>query len=182
MVKELEVKVLNLDLESVEEKINSLGGKLLSKELQVNTLIDSSEKPIKSYLDGYLRIRESKDLLNNVETTTLTLKKNISNSGIRENIEMNTEIENKDTMLDILWSLGFDKIEIGHKKRISYALEGARLDLDTWDENTYPYPYMEIEVHKKEDLNKVIQLLGINEINVTSKSIDELRRNLYNKK
>lgn len=181
MVKELEVKILNIDIESMEKRITKLGAKLIAREEQVNTLIDSNTKPIKSFLDGYLRIRETKDLLNNTENTTLTLKKNIVNNEIRENIELNTGIESKDVMLNILIDLGFDKIEIGHKIRTSYMFEGARIDLDIWDINTYPYPYMEIEVESKDDLNKIIEILQIDRNNVSLKSIAELRNELEKK-
>ncbi len=178
MVKELEVKVLNMDLNIVEEKIVKLGGKKLSEEFQINTLVDSYERPIKSYLDAYLRIRQTKDVLNNNESITLTLKKNIKNNDLRENIELNTEISDKDTMLQILKDLGFDKIEVGHKERISYVLEGARIDLDIWDEKTYPYPYMEIEVENKEALDNIIRILEIPLENISKKSIVELRAEL----
>ena len=42
-MKELEVKVLNIDLKEMESKLMSLGATLIDKELQVNTLIDSKE-------------------------------------------------------------------------------------------------------------------------------------------
>lgn len=178
MVKELEVKVLNLDINRLEEKILNLGGILLSKEVQVNTLIDSKNKPIKSYLDAYLRIRESKDLINNETSTTLTLKKNIKNEDLRENIELNTKIEDKDIMLQILMDLGFDNISVGHKERTSYLFQNARIDLDRWDADTYPYPYMEIEVENIEELDKVIKILDIPRENISTKSIVELRNDL----
>ena len=92
MVKELEIKVINIDIDEVEKKLKRLNARLISKELQINTLIDSSERPIKSYLDAYLRIRESKDLLTNIETTTFTMKKNIQNVLLRENVEYITNI------------------------------------------------------------------------------------------
>lgn len=178
MSKELEVKVLDIDMKAMEEKIISLGGKILSKELQINTLIDSSERPIKSYLDAYMRIRESKDLLTNEESIVFTLKKNIKNSLLRENVELNTGIENKDIMLQILKELGYDKVEVGHKERTSYILEDARIDLDTWDKDTYPYPYMEIEVDDSANLDRIIELLEIPKENISTKSIVQLRREL----
>ena len=178
MVKEFEVKVLNIDIESMEKRLVELGAKLIAKEVQINTLIDSSTKPIKSYLDAYLRIRETKDLLNNTESTTLTLKKNMLNDKIKENLELNTEVENKRVLLDILFDLGFDKIEVGNKNRTSYMFKGARIDLDIWDPDIYPYPYMEIEVENKEDLDRVIDILEIDRNNISLKSISELRKEL----
>ena len=63
MERELEVKVLGMDFDDLKERVISLGGILISKEEQINTLIDSSDKPIKTYLDAYLRIRETRDLI-----------------------------------------------------------------------------------------------------------------------
>lgn len=178
MVKELEVKVLNIDIKKMEEKIVSVGGRLIGKERQINTLIDSDERPIKSYLDAYLRIRESKDLITESSNTTLTLKKNIKNDNLRENIELNTQIESKEVMLNIFNELGFNKVSEGFKERTSYELKGARIDLDVWDKNTYPYPYMEIEVNDVEILNSIIQILEINKENISTKSIVDLRKEI----
>ncbi|MBC8591337.1 class IV adenylate cyclase [Wansuia hejianensis] len=178
MEKELEVKVLGIDIEDIEKKIISLGGKLIANEVQVNTLIDSKDRPIKSYLDAYLRIRQTKDILNNKDYIYLTLKKNINLEGIRENLELTTEISNKDMMIQILKDLGFDYNEVGHKKRKSYEFMDARIDLDTWDENTYPFPYMEIEVRDIKHLNEVIKYLEIPQENISTKSIVELRKEL----
>lgn len=176
MIKELEVKVLNIDLEEMENKIIELGGILIGKEHQINTIIDSSEKPIKSYIDAYLRIRETKDVLKQNKYTTLTLKKNIKNKSLRENIELDTDIEDKDMMLSILKELGFDKTVEGFKERTSYILGNARIELDRWDMGTYPYPYMEIEVDSEKTLEETIRILNIEKKNISTKSIMELRK------
>lgn len=175
---ELEVKVLGVDIKEIEEEVKNQGGRLLAEEEQVNTLIDSSKRPIKSYLDAYFRIRETRDLVNSKSTTTLTLKKNIALEGIRKNEELNTDIEDKDIMLQILKDLGFDKIEVGYKHRKSYEFMGARIDFDTWDEKTYPYPYIEIEVTDKKDLAKITSSLNIPQEKISTKSINELRQEL----
>lgn len=178
MAKELEVKILNVDLEEMERLIISLGGRLIAKEKQVNTLIDSNSKPIKNSINAYLRIRETRDLLNNKSSITLTLKKIISTNGLRENLELNSEVENKKVILQIFNELGYDHIEEGYKDRRSYTLQNARFDLDVWDEGTYPYPYMEIEVENQEHLDKMIKLLNISEENISTKSIMELKEEL----
>lgn len=178
MEKELEVKVLNMKFNKLEEKILGLGGKLIAEENQINTLIDSNKIPIKSYSNSYLRIRETEDILNNDKKIELTLKKNISTKRLRDNIEYTTEIESRESMLKILNELGFDCNEIGYKKRKSYILKGARFDFDTWDDKTYPYPYMEIEVDSWEKLNEITSLLEIPQDNISFKSIVELRKEI----
>ena len=91
---------------------------------------------------------------------------------------MNSEVENKEAILQIFHELGYDKIEEGFKERKSYSLQNARFDLDIWDEKTYPYPYMEIEVESQEELDKMIKLLNISEENISTKSIMELKEEL----
>lgn len=178
MTRELEVKILNIDPEEMEKKIVSLGGRLVAREKQTNTLIDSSERPIKSHMDAYLRIRETKEILSETRSTVLTLKKNFKNRTVRENIELNIDIGDRETMLELLENLGYDRISIGYKERTSYTLMGARLDIDVWDGATYPYPYMEIEVDSEEALKKIVELLEISEDNISRLSIVELKNKL----
>lgn len=177
-MRELEVKVLNMDLKAMEEKIKSLGGKLIAKENQTNTLIDSKDKCIENNLDSYLRIRETKSSLDATSKYTLTMKKNVERQGIRENIETNVEISNDKAMINILEVLGYFVYQVGLKERTSYILNGARLDLDKWDKETYPYPYMEIEVEHEDQLDAMIKILDIPKENISTKSILELRKEL----
>ena len=178
MERELEVKVLGIDLDKMESKVISLGGTLIANEIQTNTLIDSTERPIKGYIDAYLRIRETKDLLENKENILFTLKKSLDKNGLRDNIELTTEIKDKDMMLEILKNLGFDKSEVGYKERKSYEFMEARLDFDKWDVDTYPFPYMEIEVKDMKHLNEITKALGIPQENISTKSIVQLRKEL----
>lgn len=175
-MRELEVKILNIDLKKMEEKIKSLGGQLISKEVQINTLIDREDNYIEEKLDSYLRIRESKNILDGNTKITLTMKENIARQGIRENIETNIDISDKDSMIFLLDKLGYRVKDQGQKNRTSYSLDGARLDLDIWDPSTYPDPYMEIEVESEYKLEEIIKLLDIEEKNISIKSILELRR------
>lgn len=177
-MRELEVKILNIDLNQMEEKIKKLGGKLIAKEVQVNTLIDSKDKYIEKNLDSYLRIRETKSILEDNIKYTLTMKKNVEREAIRENIETNIDISDREAMIKLLENLGYFVYQEGYKERTSYILEGARLDLDTWDKDTYPYPYMEIEVKNQDDLEQMINKLSISKENISTKSILELRKEL----
>lgn len=173
-MRELEVKILNMDLKELESKIQGLGATLISKEIQVNTLIDSKDNFIQDELDSYMRIRETKSLLTDKVKFTLTMKRNINRDGIRENIEINTDISDKESMLEILKTLGYEVFKEGYKERTSYILGNVRFDLDKWDTSTYPYPYMEIEVNDEDELEEMIKLLNIPKENISTKSIVEL--------
>ncbi|MCR2045214.1 CYTH domain-containing protein [Anaerosalibacter massiliensis] len=178
MAKELEVKILNIDIEEMEEKLINLGASLISEEDQINYILDSKENKIQKEYDSYLRLREKRDLNSGKVDYIFTLKENIPRDGIRENIERNTKVEDKDALIYILDVLGVYVINKGFKKRISYEYDGIRFDIDTWDEDTYPHSYMEIEVKKEEDLKKAIKLLNIDKENISTKSIVELRKDL----
>ncbi|WP_077367044.1 class IV adenylate cyclase [Anaerosalibacter sp. Marseille-P3206] len=178
MDKELEVKVLNIDKDKIQKKLLEIGAKLLRREHQRNYLIDSEDRNIEKNNNSYLRIRESLDLDTEKTSFTLTLKQNIFNEHMRENVEVNTKIEDKEALLYILDVLGYGLVKEGFKERISYQYESIRFDIDTWDESTYPYTYMEIEVNKEEDLEKAINLLNIDKKNISTKSIVELREDL----
>lgn len=178
MAKEIEVKVLGIDKKIIEERLEKLGAKLISKEYQINTLYDSDEKIVERLGGGYLRIRETKNLITGETEVFFTLKKNISNKKARENIEIETKITEKAALNSILEHLNIKVVHEGTKERTSYIYEDIRFDIDTWDKSTYPYPYLEIEVLKKEDIKKAVELLELDEENVTTKSIRELRAEL----
>ena len=175
-MKELEVKILNIDLEEMENKLKELGAELIAKESQVNTLIDSDENYIENKLNSYLRIRESKSTLKGTSKFTLTMKESIDREGIRENLETNIDISDREEMIYLLDKLGYQVKDIGKKERTSYLLKGVRFDLDRWDKKTYPDPYMEIEVNNEDELENMIQILEIDKKNISIKSILELRK------
>lgn len=175
---EIEVKVLNVKLDEIEDKLKALGAKLVSEEYQINTIIDREDRFIEKSLNSYLRIRETKNLLTNTKSIKLTLKKNISRGKSRQNIEITTRIDNKEAMLEILKDLQYEVVKEGYKNRKTYVYDDIRFDLDRWDKDTYPYEYMEIEVKKEEDLDRAIDLLHINRENISTKSIMELREEL----
>lgn len=178
MAKELEVKVLGIDKKDIEKKLENLGAKLLSKEYQVNTLYDSEDNIIEKLGDGYLRIRETKDLITGNVEIFFTLKKNISSEMARENLEIETMVTDKKALNSILEHLNIKVIHEGTKERISYMYGDIRFDIDTWDKATYPYPYLEIEVTKKEDIKRAAELLELEEESITTKSLRELREEI----
>src|SRR5690606_28039822 len=116
----------------------------ISKEYQKNIILDSKDRYIERELNSYLRIRETKNLLTNETIINLTLKKNVSRDGARKNIEITTRIDNIGSMISILKDLKYEIMEEGYKERRSYLYEKIRFDLDKWDKETYPFPYMEI--------------------------------------
>lgn len=178
MTKELEVKVLNIDKELIQEKLVKLGAKLIKIELQTNIIFMDIDKDIEGVGKGYLRLRQSKNTLDSSEQTILTFKTNISQDGFRENQEIETVVENKDNMIKILSRLNINIKHIGEKQRIRYEFQGIKFDIDTWDKETYPQTYMEIEFQDPKDIKKALKLLDLKEEDLTTESLSELRAKL----
>lgn len=178
MSKEMEVKVLNIDKNEIENKLRQIGADLIKKEYQINTIFDSNDRKIKKNKEGYLRIRESRNLLTDDIVYIFTLKKNMSKECVRENVEIETEIQDKEALKSILEHLDLYVVHQGEKERTTYMYDNIRFDIDTWDKDTYPYPYLEIEVERKEDIERAIDLLNLNKSDVTTKSLGQIRMEL----
>lgn len=179
MGKELEVKVLHIDPEKMEQKLIAVGAKKVKEEEQENIVFDTRDIFEKKKTEGYLRIRETINLQNGEKNFSLTLKKRKFSKRLRNNIEIETHISDKEAMVEILGELGFEIVHRGKKHRTSYLYEDLLFEIDIWDKDTYPEPYMEIEVKKEEDLNRAISLLNLNQNDITNKSLGILRSKYY---
>ena len=166
-MRELEVKVLNIDVTEWAAKLEAKGAVKLSEERQKNFIFDLP----RDCLAGYLRIRSYHDVFHGEKKSLLTLKKKIKHETLREHMEIETEISDPDAMYEILRELGYAAKHINIKDRISYTFRGARFDLDTWEEAVGLPPYMEIEVESEAHLEELIQELNIDREWITNRSI-----------
>lgn len=173
MEREIEVKVLHVDLNEMEAKLVDLGGEKIGEEQQTNYLIDSAAHPIDAGL-GYLRIRcIEKD---GSETIQCTFKEKKCDEGVRAYNEHTVIIDDAREMRAIFALLGYGLVEEAKKHRISYAFKQCRIDLDRWDPESFPEPYMEIEGPNREAIDEVIAALSIDRKQVSTKSIAELKK------
>lgn len=175
MGKELEVKVLNIDKDQLEKKLLALGAVLIKKELQINSIYDFADNSFEKNKKGYIRIREMRDLLSEKTEYEFTIKKMISNEGIKEYEEIETKIEDKFSLERMLYELDLVKKHEGKKERTRYKYENILYDIDIWDKDTLPFPYLEIEVESKNDLKRAVELIGASESDISLKTIRELR-------
>lgn len=174
MEKELEVKLLEIDPADLERKLINLNAKKIADENQENILfysISKNEIPEGSYL----RIRCTHNNVTDEKNYYLTYKQKLENTKVRENNEYTTSIDSVENTIKIIEKLGYAVHSRGFKHRISYFLEDCRIDIDTWDKDTYPYPYAEIEVPNVQKLSHIINILNIDESKISHKSIRELQ-------
>lgn len=175
---EREVKVLNLDMEKFEQLLVSKGAVLVSEEEQMNININSTKYPIDDN-SGYMRIRIAKNILDNSIYREFTFKEQSILKGVRVSKEHNVKIDDENVLIEILKILGYDEFRYGGKYRKSYTYKNARIDLDTWDKETYPYPYAEIEMESEGDLEFFIEDLKLERENISYLSIKELISELH---
>ncbi|WP_071027185.1 class IV adenylate cyclase [Peptoniphilus raoultii] len=175
MEREIELKILNIDLKELEKKLIEVGAKYLGEENQINIRINSTAHKIYKK-EGYLRIRISDT--NGKITKYLTFKENFSSLNVRDNIEHTITFDDEEELENILRLMGYDKFSRGEKFRKKYIYNDLKIDLDTWDEATYPYPYAEIEGPDEETIYKFIKLLEIPKEDISTLSIAELVKNL----
>ena len=176
---EREVKVLGVELNEVEDRLKDLGAVFIKSEYQTNYVYDNKERDLECK-GGYLRIRISKE--EDKKSTTLTYKEILNVSDLRENLELNLEIENDQikTIEQILEKLGYFNVATGHKHRIRYNYRNYIIDLDKWDKDTYPDGYIEIEMRdnfNEDDFRLLLKELKIKGKYITTKSIRELKNN-----
>lgn len=180
MAKELEVKVLDIDLEKLREQLFQIGAELNKKENQINTIYDYDDNSFEIEEKGYIRIRESENLLNNQKNIYFTIKKVIPNNEIKEYEEIEVEVSNKEELEKILGFFKIHKKHTGEKYREEYLYESIRYHIDIWDSETVQFPYLEIEVEEKKDLKKALNVIGYSERDISLKTIKELKEGEIN--
>lgn len=170
MQREIEVKVLGIVPKEIEEKLISLGAQKINREMQKNyTFVPQTG----DFEKGYLRIRESivDDKKAPIE---LTFKEVKNDEEVRINNEFTVHIDSVSMMTSILEKMGVKLKYKGEKERISYRYKGQRFDIDIWDKDTYPHPYMEIEFTNQSKIDEILDDLDIDKSRVTTKSISDL--------
>ena len=172
-MKELEIKIVNIDPDAIREKVKGMGAELVKKENQVNKIFDFSDKRL---LDnkGYARIRIVEDLLNNKEHYYMTTKKLISQEKFKVMEENEIEISNHLEGENIFKALGLIKFSDIARYRESYRYKNALIEIDINDKDFFPVPYIEIETGTEQELEEVVGLLGYSMEDTTSKTIFQL--------
>ena len=172
-MKELETRIVKIDVASIRKLLISLGAEKVKEENQINDLYDFEDGKLLSQ-KGYARIRTVDDLLHNKQIIFMTTKKMLSQGKFKEMEENEVIVDNKTAAEGIYKSLGLILKQSIQKFRDSYKLEDALIEIDINDKNFCPFPYIEIETDSEEKLEKIVKLLGYTMEDTTSKTIYQL--------
>ncbi|WP_218026901.1 hypothetical protein [Nocardia vaccinii] len=102
----------------------------------------------------------------NGNTTTLAVKE-ITSDAIDGTHETEITVDDFTTTHTMLGKLGFTANSYQENQRISFTLDGAQLEIDTWPRIP---SYLEIEASTKEDVIRLAELLGYAESDLTGEN------------
>ncbi|WP_097026556.1 class IV adenylate cyclase [Clostridium peptidivorans] len=172
-MKELEVKILDINLDELRNKLRVLNCTKVKEENQINDLFDFPNKALLKK-HGYARIRTVEDLLKNSTNFYLTVKTLRSSERFKVMDENEVEIMSGEEGKAILKVLGLELTQSIKKYRESYKYKNALIEIDINEESFCPFPYIEIEAQTSAEIEEVVDALGYTMEDTTSKSIYEL--------
>lgn len=174
---EIEVRILDIDIERIREKIIKNNGVLVKKENQINRLFDFEDGRLLES-KGYARIRVIEDLIKGEDVFYMTTKKKLSRDNDKYKIMDEQEIQISDASIgeNIFKSLGLIMTNEIKKYRESYKIKNVLVEIDVNDKSFYPNPYIEIEGEDQKEIEEVVNLLGYTMDDTTSKSIFDILR------
>lgn len=159
---EYEVRILDINVEKIIEKLESLGATKEWDCVQKRYVYDFIPK-----LDSkWIRLRT-----NGIQTT-LTIK-NVVTSEIDGTQELEIEVDNFERTHLILKELGYEAKAFQENRRVQYVLNGVEVDIDYWPQIP---TYLEIEGASEEAVYNIVEALDFTRGDCTSLDVDSIYR------
>lgn len=162
---EFEVRVLEINKEDIQKKLNQLGADLIEDVLQKRYVYDFN--PV--IPSKWIRLRT------NGNKSTLAIK-NVESSNIDGTKEIEIEVSDFDTTNEILENLGYKPRGFQENKRIKYELNGVEIDIDSWPRIP---TYLEIEGKTEDEVYKTLELLEIPKEKATALDVQSIYETVY---
>ena len=155
---EYEVRILNINVEEVIKKLESLNAQFCWDKLQRRYVYDFIPK-----VDNkWIRLRTNGD------KTTLTIK-NLVSSEIDGTQELEITVDNFERCNLMLKELGYNPKGYQENRRCQYILNGVEIDIDYWP--LIP-TYLEIEGPSEEAVYNALEALGYSKEDVTTRDVE----------
>jgi predicted adenylyl cyclase CyaB len=153
-MKEVEVKILEVNRSKIEETLLGLGAEKVF-DGDIKTLFFDFNDGAIIKAKNVLRLRKEPD------KTELAFKKVHATHTAKEAEEYSVEVSSLETTKKILENLGLSVIECMDKHRVSYMLNHARFDVDRYlGDYSYIPEFLEIEAENTDLIYKYAELLG----------------------
>ncbi|MFF0494747.1 class IV adenylate cyclase [Nocardia sp. NPDC004068] len=156
MAIEHEAKILGIDPDAIERRIQEKGGHKLGERFMRRYVYDITPGDESKWI----RLRD------NGTGITLAVKE-ITSDAIDGTREVEVSVDDFAATNALLEILGFKAKSYQENKRVSFTLGGAQLELDTWPRIP---PYLEIEAATKADVIRTAELLGYTESDLTGEN------------
>lgn len=165
MKTEFELRILEIDVQKIVNKLMKLGAKKIGKFEQKRYIYD-----LKPATKGkWIRLRT------NGSKTTLTYKDIISNT-IDGTKEVEIKVESFEQTNEFLENIGFYHRNYQENIRIQYILDGVEVDIDFWP--MIP-TYLEIEGESEDEIRIIKEKLEIDDSKVTFLNCDDIYSQIY---
>ena len=152
--KEIEIKILGIDIPAVEKKLIALGAKKIFDGPMTAIYYDFPDSSIRGN-GGTLRLREEG------ARTFFTLKKDIESIEAKVREEHQIEVSDFNGMKRLLETIGLQSWISMKKHRTSYELREAHFEIDTYEDAFRYIPaFLEIEGSDIESVYAHAKLLG----------------------
>jgi adenylate cyclase class 2 len=164
MKTEYEIRVLEIDVDKMIKKLDSLGA----------TKVGEWEQ--KRYVYDFIPKRENQwiRLRTNGKESTLTYK-NVEKDTIDGTKELEIVVDDFKKTNEMLEILGYKSKGYQENNRIRYMLNGVEIDIDSWPKIP---TYMEIEGKDEEEVNATLELLDIDKEKVTALNCEDIYKKI----
>ncbi len=153
-MKEIEVKILEINEKKVEETLKSLGAKKVFDGHIQTVFFDFKNHRIKRLKD-VLRLRKQRD------KTELTFKRVSITPTAKSAEEYSVGVSDLEAMAKILENIGLVITESMQKHRVSYKLDSTLFDIDRYfDKYKFIPEFLEIEAENTDIIYKYAEILG----------------------
>lgn len=157
-MEEIEVKFLDIDPVAIQAKLKELGAEKVGEYFYKRRLYDRDDMRLNAD-HAWLRLRDEGDkvTLAYKQRVGVTSKEGNSNDGSMREIEVVVSDFNKTA--DLITALGFKEKFYQENRRIRWMKDDIEFDLDFWPQIK---PYLEIEAKSWGDIDRAIEMLGLN--------------------
>ena len=146
---EFEATFVNVDKNEMREKLKSIGAELVRPEyMQKRTVFNM---PTGHGVEGgWLRVRDEGDKI------TMGLKV-VAGEGIERQKETEVVINNYESGVSLLQSIGCEKKAYQESKRELWKLDSVEITIDEWP---FLEPFVEVEGKNEDVVKKIAEVLG----------------------
>lgn len=171
-MEEIEIKFLDIDPVSLEQKLLALGAEKIGDYHYRRAVFDYSDFRLDQRA-AWLRLRDEGDQVTFTFKQRLGVKEGSLKGDDEGMYEKEVVVSDFDATKEILLKTGLIEKMYQENRRTRYLLDGVECDIDTWP--LIP-PYLEIEGSSWESINAVAEKLGFKKEDAKKFSTNQIYR------